>query len=232
MTVQKLALAPDSFPQLTNELATLFPASVAVAVTDPTEPRSAAFAEEAACLPPMRALRRREFLAGRHALRRAMNALGRASEPVPMNPDRSPALPQGLAASISHTATLCVAVAGHAHDSAGLGIDLEPESALDPALWSTICTRADMQLIGATPEAERGRLARRIFSAKEAAYKAQFALSRTLLDFDAFDITFPADGVFAATFRKPVGPFATGDRIAGRWAHLADHIVTTARIPA
>lgn len=222
----------ENFPDLTQAISELFPPSVAVAATDPTEPRSAAFPEEAACLPPMRALRRREFLAGRHALRRAMGQLGRPAEPVGMNDDRSPRVPDGLVVSISHTSTLCVAVADHVTSSAGLGLDLEQDAPLDPALWSTICTRSERGMLADQPDAVRGIVARRIFSAKEAAYKCQFALSGTLLDFDAFDITFTSGNRFDATFRKPVDPFSTGDRISGRWTMIYDHIVTAAHIPA
>ena len=222
---------PDRFTDIERQILALFSAPVSVAVTDPAAPRSAEFTEEAECLVAMRAIRRREFLAGRAALRAAMAGLGLPPQPIPMNVDRSPCLPAGLCASLSHSDTLCVAVADRESASAALGIDVELPEPLDPTLLDTVCTRAERARLAELSETERGLAAKRIFSAKEAAYKCQFTLSGVLLDFDAFDIALLGEGRFEATFRQQAGPFATGDRISGHVGTVADHIVSTARIP-
>ncbi len=215
-----------------NEISNLIGMDLSVAVTDPHEPRSAAYPEEAACLPPMRAIRRREFLAGRDALRQAIVGLAQAPCAIPMRDDRSPALPDTVRASLSHSAEMCVALADLSSNTSGLGVDIEPIEALDPGLWHTVCTRAERAWLADLPLSERGISAKTIFCVKEAAYKCQFALSGALLDFDAFDVTFGDDSSCHATFRQSVGPFSTGDRLSGRRELIKDHIFSVMRIPA
>ena len=217
---------------LEREISNLVPDHVAVAVTDTNDMRSAAYPEEAASLPPMRALRRREFLAGRDALRQALVGVGHAPCAIPMRDDRAPELPVGVRASLSHANSICVAVADISSNSDGLGIDIEVAEPLDPALWNTVCTRTERAWLHDQPEMMRGLQAKLIFCAKEAAYKCQFAQSGALLDFDAFDVTFGDDDRFFATFRQTVGPFSSGDRIGGRVDLVSDHVVAFARIPA
>ena len=74
-----------------------------------------------------------------------------------------------------------------------------------------------------------GRAARLVFSAKEAAYKAQYPQSRALIGFDGLAVAFTADG-FVATFQHNVAPFAAQDRIAGRWARADGLLLTAARL--
>lgn len=213
-------------------IAGMLEAGVTLAITDPTLPRSAAYPEEAACLPPMRALRRREFLAGRDALRQAITDLRLPATAIPMAADRSPQLPKGVCASLTHSAEMCVAIADLVSRTSSLGVDIEMLYGLDPGLWDTVCTRTERAWLSTVPMAARGLAAKRIFCAKEAAYKCQFTLSGALLDFDAFDITFATEDRFHATFRKAVGPFSIGDRITGRTADMCGHMICITRIPA
>lgn len=210
----------------------LLKAGVTLAITDPTLPRSATYPEEAACLPPMRAIRRREFLAGREALRQAITDLRMPASAIPMAADRSPQLPDGVCASLTHSAEMCVAIADLDTRTSSLGVDIELIEGLDAGLWDTVCTRAERAWLSTVPMAARALAAKRIFCAKEAAYKCQFTLSGALLDFDAFDITFPTEDRFHATFRQAVGPFSIGDRIAGRTADVCGHMICITRIPA
>lgn len=222
----------NEFTECEDIVSSLLPKRVRVSVVDPCAPRSAVYPEEAACLPPMRALRRREFLAGREALRSAMLKLGHQPCAIPMRGDRSPELPDAIRASLTHTARLCIATADLGERTAGLGVDAELREGLDPGLWPTVCTRTEKKWLKSQPDAEQPILAKQIFCAKEAAYKCQYALSGTLLDFDAFDVTFHSGNRFHATFRQSVGPFAMNDRICGRFGVCEDHIVAAAHIPA
>ena len=218
--------------QILAGIRSLVEPGVAIALNDPTAPRSALYPEEAACLPPMRALRRREFLAGRDALRRAMSHVGIAPSAIPVREDRSPALPAGVCASLSHSATMCVAIADLDKRTAALGIDIEPIDGLDLALWDTVCVRSERQWLNEQPALDRPLLAKQIFCAKEAAYKCQFTLSNALVDFDIFEITFLSGSQFYATFRGAVGPFTAGDRIFGHIGEIADHYVAVTQIRA
>jgi len=226
------AAEKSAFNEFRLAVSNMLDGGMSVAVTDPTRPRSAFYPDEAACLPPMRALRRREFLAGRDALRQAMLDLRKPPCAIPMAADRSPQLPEGISASLSHSADFCIAIADLDNRTSSLGIDIEPAEGLDIGLWDTVCTRTERAWLASLPMAERPLAAKRIFCAKEAAYKCQFTLSKALIDFDAFDISFPNSTRFYATFRHGVGPFSIGDRITGRISDVMDHIICIARIPA
>ena len=199
---------PD-LARLTAALRGLLPAQAAVAATDPQADHRLLPGESIAAIPR----RQREFAAGRAALRAAMADLGLPAVAIPMHPDRSPALPAGLAASITHTATACLAAAMTGRRA--LGIDLEPDEPLPPDILDTVLTPAER----GTPDA------RVIFSAKEALYKAQYPLSGTLFGFDAVAVTLQT-ATFTATFLQSVPGFPAGTRLSGQWTRVENHILT------
>ena len=150
--------------------------------------------------------RRAEFAAGRAAARAAMAALGLPPAPIPMGEDRAPVWPAGVTGSISHCAGACLAVAGLTERWGGLGVDVEPLAPLDPSLWPVILTPT---------EGQGGLLALRSFVAKEAAYKAQYPLSRTVFDFHTLRLDWQGDA-FTTRFTRPVAPFRLGAVLEGR----------------
>ena len=190
-----------------------------------------AMAEAKTALPPwpeeadavIRAVpaRRAEFAGGRAAARAAIASLGLDPVPIPMGPDRAPRWPVGLVGSIAHDRGLCLAAVGRRSEVAALGIDLEPAAPLDPALADEIASTAEQDAAG-----DAGPLAlRRIFSAKEAVYKAQYPLSGLVLEFADLSVTL-APGGFDARFLRRAGPIPEGAVWAGRQALGADRIVT------
>lgn len=166
-----------------------------------------------------------EFSAGRHAARVALAGLGLPTAAIPQGADRAPVWPPGISATITHSASACLAAA--TRGQRGLGLDLEEDRPLDPALWDTVLSAAERDWAEAQPDP--GRAALMVFSAKEAAYKAQYPLSRQMLGFDAMEIRFEG-AAFAACLRLPVGPFAVDDTIAGAMAQPDGHILTAAWI--
>ena len=123
------------------------------------------------------AKRRQEFAAGRRCARRLLAQLGHPGLPILRNDDRSARWPEELVGSISHCAALCVVAVAQRSSLAALGVDVEPDAALEPPLWSKICTPGEIErLLGMAPAAERGRIVRLVFSAKEATYKAVHSL--------------------------------------------------------
>ncbi|MDR7124582.1 4'-phosphopantetheinyl transferase superfamily protein [Pseudotabrizicola sp. 4114] len=163
--------------------------------------------------------RLREFAAGRFAARMAM---GNQAQAIPQGADRAPVWPGGLVGSISHTRAACLAVVMSAARCRGIGVDLEADTPLEPELWEAILRPEER--IGMT-----GAQAKSVFCAKEAAYKAQYAISRTLYGFDAMRVQMQGDR-FAAVFVQPVPPFASGDQIAGRIVRAAGHVLALAQI--
>ena len=198
----------------------LVPPGTMVAGSDPTRSFPLFAGEDVAGMVPRR---QAEFSAGRHAARMALGLLGLPPVAIPQGKDRAPVWPVGLAATITHSASACLAAASR--DLRGLGLDLEPAEPLEQALWDSILHPDEQARAAATPDP--GLAALLVFSAKEAAYKAQYPLSRQLFDFDTLGVTF-GSGTFTARFLRPIGPFAAGFAIEGRWTFAAGHALTAA----
>ena len=164
--------------------------------------------------------RRAEFAAGRASARAAMAALGLAPTPLPRRPDGPPLWPDGVAGSITHGGGHVLAAVARTGDGLdSLGLDLEPFTPLPADLAALVCR----------PDEDESQ-AIRVFGAKEAAYKAQFALTGRILDFGALRVTLQADGGFLATFTQGAGRFGRGCSIAGRQALVGALLVSAARI--
>lgn len=70
-------------------------------------------------------------------------------------------------------------------------------------------------------------MAKLIFSAKEAAYKAQYPLSGMLFGFEMLELSIDRDACcFTASFQSAQGPFAKGAVLAGSYVHAAGLLVT------
>ncbi|MDP9684678.1 enterobactin synthetase [Streptomyces griseoviridis] len=124
---------------------------------------------EAAAAARMPERRRREFLAGRWAARRALRAVGLECGEIP-RAGRLPVFPPGRAASISHSAGTAVAVArAPGRDDVPLGCDIELRPL--PRRAARLVLRPDEEplLGGARPWSVT-----ELFSAKEAAWKALY----------------------------------------------------------
>ncbi|KRB61196.1 hypothetical protein ASE04_22810 [Rhizobium sp. Root708] len=172
--------------------------------------------------------RQNEFAAGRHCARVAMAELGRHALAIPMGSDRAPIWPDGLVGSISHCGSWCAAAVGRvAEGFAAIGIDIEAARPLDIELAEEICTDGEREWLTKMPEADRGALLAAIFSAKEATYKCQYALTGKLVDFQAISIEFDlAHGRFQARFETDVLPYRVRDTLPGTIRLGAEHITT------
>ncbi len=205
----------------------LLPAGVAVAWADPAQHYPLLEGEEVTGVPARRA----EFSAGRHAARACLAMLGRPVEGIAAQGDRSPLWPSGVVGSISHTTSECLAVVALDLRLGGIGIDLEKASDLPENLLNIIMIPDERQWLLAQDGRLRGGLAKRIFCAKEAVYKAQFRQSATLFGFDTIQIILGAGTAFTAHFIRDVPPFAAQDQIAGHIAQTSGHILATATLP-
>ncbi|TWI35706.1 4'-phosphopantetheinyl transferase family protein [Paracoccus sulfuroxidans] len=157
--------------------------------------------------------RAHEFALGRAVLRRAIAEAGHLlspETPITVLPDRRPRLPAGIRASLSHSNGFCIAIAapvGGAHP----GVDIE--------LTDQACAPTDLQQMVAPA---RGRGAEvpplLIFSAKEAAFKAQYPLTQEMLDFSDAAMVLSGDRFRA---RLPGGRI-----LSGRWAECSGHYLS------
>ena len=206
-------------------VSSLFSCPVGVGVTDPRLPLTPVYPQEGAAIARAVPKRRNEFLAGRQAARIALSAIGGPSVALPSGADRLPLWPDGFTGSITHCDDLCLAVA--TPHTRAVGIDVEPATALPRDLWDAILLPEEQNAIVDTPDP--GLTAKLIFSAKEAAYKAQYPISRVLYGFHDMHLTLGA-GRFQAMFCSAVGPFQPGDCIQGRVYIDSRHIVTAAQL--
>jgi 4'-phosphopantetheinyl transferase EntD len=164
-----------------------------------------------------------EFALGRTAARAALAALGQGPVAIPAGTDRAPVWPEGTTGSITHCAGACLAVTGHSRQWAGLGLDAEPLRPLEPDLWPALLAEGE--------DLRDGMQALAHFVAKEAAYKAQYPLSRQLFDFATLRLTWAGDR-FAAAFTHPVAPFAKGAVLSGQVVRTARHLAALVAIAA
>jgi 4'-phosphopantetheinyl transferase EntD len=212
-------LAGDATTDLDATLAGLFPSEVSVAAVIIAQNHEAPHPDEAAVVARAIPTRQAEFAAGRAAARRAMCALGHPDAPISAAQNRAPIWPRGISGSIAHAAGIAIAALRR---GAPLGIDIEPDQTLDPDLWPVICQPDEL---AALPFQDRGHYVRIVFSAKEAAYKAQFPKTGAIIGFDALSVRLTTAG-FVARFRRPVGSFAAGHEIHGRLARQQGLILT------
>ena len=141
-----------------------------------------------------------DFTAGRLCARRALAELGIVDFPLAINPDRSPRWPPGIVGSISHTGGYGCAVAAHAADVGGIGVDAEIVGRVTPELDRLIFTSREAAFLATLSDAERARAATIIFSAKEAFYKCQFPLTRRWLDFREASLELTTSDLRSGTF--------------------------------
>jgi 4'-phosphopantetheinyl transferase EntD len=192
----------------------LFPSEVAIAVERVVAGADAdLWPEERAAMTGAVPARLAEFSAGRRAARRVLTTLGHEPLALPMGLDRAPIWPQGVAGSIAHAAGIAIAVA---RVGAALGVDVEDDAPLGEDLWPVICTPEDLIRL---PLDNRGRLVRKVFSAKEAVFKAQEPGQRAMFGFDAVSVTL-ADDRFDAQFQIDAGAYRVGQVVQGRLARL------------
>jgi 4'-phosphopantetheinyl transferase EntD len=181
--------------------------------------------------------RRAEFATSRRLAHASLHALGHpdAGAPLGVDADGLPVWPGGVVGSLSHCPAACVVAVASA-DEAGLrslGVDVELAEPLPAGVGPLVLFPGDAGFLALdlAPDAP-GVVARIVFSAKEAAYKAIFPRHRTSLDFDAMTIHGSVDasgraGSLTATLQLDVPPSPAGTAIPGRFC-LVDGLIVTA----
>lgn len=184
-------------------LAALFDERIVVAAAVPSLEPGALYREEVEHVAKAVPARRAEFLTARVLARHALERLGFEPKELVPNPDRSPRWPRGAVGSISHTAGLCAVAVAKAPDIVGVGLDLEPATALDADLEDMVCTAREQADLERLEPAARGVAAKLIFCAKEAFYKCQHPLAGLELEFTDIAVTFDrGGGRFAVDSRR------------------------------
>jgi len=145
--------------------------------------------------------RQQSFVLGRKAAYLALNKLG-VIAPVLRGALDEPIWPEGVVGSISHSEQFAICVATTCRTFLGIGVDIElGGKGANPKITKRICTNFEFSQL---PQNAQERLDKglRIFSAKEAYYKAVFPNLRKFLGFRDVELEWEADS-FRARIINP-----------------------------
>lgn len=178
----------------------LNPTGLSWATRDANGKNPPVFSSESAVIANAVPQRRAEFAAGRAAARAALARIGIAPVAIPSGPDRAPLWPEGVVGSITHTNGLCMAVVARGDRIRAVGVDLERLAPVPDHLIPAIGNAAELALLR---PAEPGLSALQLFSMKEAAYKAQYGITRQFMG--PQDIVLTRDGPVLTRDAPPLG---------------------------
>lgn len=212
------------------QLQQLLPAEVLLAVASPQMWDEALHPQELPFARDMNDKRRREFQAGRACARRVLAQLGYPEQALAVGAHRQPLWPQGVVGSITHCGDFCAAVGAPSTQFAGLGIDVEEDSALDESLLDVVCTPRERQAV--TGLASPLHQAKAVFSIKESLFKAHFPLLQRWIDFLDVELSLDAQNQrFEARGAYEGAPFVAGS-VSGRFGRVDGLIFSVVALPA
>lgn len=169
--------------------------------------------------------RRLDFLIGRAAARRAMEAAGYPDGEVLVGESGAPSWPRGLVGSISHSAGHAVAVVADRSTSSGVGVDLEHRRAVDE-IESLVAFGSELDWLSAQTKAAKNDLLLELFAAKESLYKAVFPVYGRFFGFEAARLVRPTGSTgFDAHFEEPMEGFEHGGPIRASLAWRGDMVL-------
>jgi len=136
--------------------------------------------------------RREAFIGGRLVARRLLRELGiPETSPIDRGSGDEPIFPAGVVGSISHTGDLVAAAISS--QFSGIGIDIEIyKPTLSPALYKRLCSPEEIFTLSEDPELRAVEILK-IFSAKEAFYKAVYPGIRRYLGFRDVELKWDKD---------------------------------------
>lgn len=204
----------------------IFPTSVTAVRATPAMYDAPLYPDEDPAVAKAVLSRRREFAAGRAAVREALRRCGEQQASLPAQPDRQPRWPAGYTGSISHCDGFCAAAVTRRSIILSVGLDVEPAVNLPRELQPLIFSQEERIRLEATGRQISPPWCRIGFCAKEAFYKGYYAIEEKYLDFLDVDLVLGVDpdgqsGDFYVTIRS--SSRFIGDRsspVRGRW--LAD----------
>ncbi|HZL20900.1 MAG TPA: 4'-phosphopantetheinyl transferase superfamily protein [Polyangia bacterium] len=167
--------------------------------------------DEAAFARTLSPVRRSGWVGGRVALRAALQAVGvDATAPLLATPRGGPLVPAGAVGSVSHKSDLAVALAARAETppEATLGIDVEVVRSFKHDIARHVLTAGERAVLPPEGPARDAEVLR-LFSAKEAIYKALDPWVQRFISFQEAEIARASGGLTATvTLAQGEGPFA------------------------
>tara|TARA_R110002096_G_scaffold189337_1_gene369907 strand:- start:38050 stop:38745 length:696 start_codon:yes stop_codon:yes gene_type:complete len=156
---------------------------IAVEASDVRDEVDQLYPVEAALIENAVASRKREFSTGRYLARKAAKALGLPVQELERGAHGEVLWPAPLVGSISHTREWCVVALANAGTVAGIGVDIETDRFRSVDVKSLILHKSELPAFNRVREADQICELLRIFSAKEAIYKAIFPSLERYVDF-------------------------------------------------
>lgn len=194
----------------------------------PDEVVAASSARELALLGAIHPTRRGEWIAARCCSRSGLLHVGVVAPEVLSTDRGAPNSDSGHSVSLSHKSGLAVALVGAASGPT-VGVDVEVSSAWDEDLARKVLTNAER--IRAKASAAPGRFVLRLFSAKEAVYKAIDPVLRRTIEWIDVEVgpLREEDGIeFSDVIVRTIGAEPTLS-VEAAWIHVGPFLVTTAR---
>lgn len=213
----------------------LFPDGVITEVAAPWMWNAELVREEETIIRNAVAKRRREFTAGRTCARNILKQLG-LGENLTIGKDQhgAPIWPEGIAGSISHTDGVCiVSICRQEPALSSLGVDVEQDTRLEPALMKLVCDEGERKLCCGSRSNDPYRLAKVIFSAKESVYKCLYPVTGSVLDFQDVHIRLNvSEQTFLVGTNGSLHAGAVEGTCNGRVLFDAGHIYTSCALSA
>jgi 4'-phosphopantetheinyl transferase EntD len=204
--------------QLAPWVESLFPKGVIATQVYGAVSPSHLLPEETMCIETAVLKRQREFAAGRVCARLALATMGFVKEPLLATQERMPRWPKGAVGSISHTDAYCVAVAGLEQHFSGIGVDTEIVGRVEPDLWPQVFRFEEMERLKPLSQSRQIEIATVMFSAKEAFYKCQFALTRAWLGFEDVSVETAGDRFRVVVCNRNINAALAQESLHGHFA--------------
>ncbi len=222
-SADRVSLSPGPFPT----------ASVVAAVTVGGPQEHRVHADERALVTAMSPERKATFVAGRHALRAALDAVAPQYRDAPLlrTARGAPHLPAGITGSISHKRTRAIAIAAaSAGELLGIDLELRPSDAdvHRPSIADRILTAPERDALRELDPREHREATLVRFALKEAVYKAIDPYVHRYVRFTEVELDVQNDG--SATVRLLLPELAVRDVIVeSRWHFDGPWIIAVAR---
>jgi 4'-phosphopantetheinyl transferase EntD len=176
--------------------------------------------------------RRKEFARGRACARAALSQLGIEGFALLSGSEREPLWPQGVVGSLTHTEGLCAVAVAAANRYPALGIDVERALPLKPQLVERVCRPEEITQLSRLNGLPALVAARLLFSAKEAAYKCQFGITRQYLGFQDLGVLLEPDGGLTVNWLLKSPEWPSLYRFRGAWRQREDYLLTAVWLEA
>lgn len=169
--------------------------------------------------------RRASIARGRAAAHAALRAIGLDRGPILSGPRREPLWPQGVVGSISHAAESAVALVAPAHQTDGVGVDIE-ELRRVPELWDHLPRPEEREWLGRLDSENREFAIVKLFSAKECVFKAFYPRVQSFFGFEQASLT-PTQSGFTARLMDGLDAEYPSQRVFDIRSDIIDSLVLT-----